>query len=317
MLRSSIRDVARLLLRSNWLFSEGLDGEDPSIDPLLEMDNRIRDVRFRLSPPFPATMVVVTTFIGRSRCTSWNALVSMSVGAVFLLDTGLDFFSVPGGEVLDVFDEFRDLFLGSAGECMKVSVVGVKRAVGTGGGEAGMGGSASPAGFDLYEGAADDALDGSRDSGALGLDVRELAVELVRHLSFHLRSVFLIPVFSVEKPVGCEAVLKCDMLRVPSRPHYTMYTPGSLVGSGRVEPSESETAVVGAIVHAMEQKGNSTWEGQRTGTHPLLSQNDASQAQRARRIGLTLGEAGNGSLQRRPCRGAWWWLDSSNASGRF
>jgi hypothetical protein len=119
------------------------------MDPLREMDSRSRDVRFRLSPPFPATMVVVTTFIGSpARFSSWSALVRKSDGAVFRLDTGLGFFSVPGGDVLDVLDEFRDRFLGSAGECMKVSVVGVKRALGTGGGEAGIGGSASPAGLD-------------------------------------------------------------------------------------------------------------------------------------------------------------------------
>ncbi|KAL1602728.1 hypothetical protein SLS60_006149 [Paraconiothyrium brasiliense] len=241
VLRSSMRDVARLLLRSNWLFSDGLDGDDDNIDPRREMDSRSREVRFRLSPPLPATIVVVTTFIGNSRWSgsrfsSWSALVRKSDGAVFLLDTGLGFFSVPGGEVLDVFDEFRDLFLGSAGECMKVSVVGVKRAVGTGGGEAGIGGSGSVAGFDLCEGAADDAFDGSRDNGALGLDVRELGVELVLHLSFHLLSVFLIPVPSVEQPLLEDG----DGTRWSCR-------------------SRDGTEV------------NSTWEGQRNGTHPLIT----------------------------------------------
>jgi hypothetical protein len=194
-----MRDVARLLLRSNWLFSDGLDGDDARMDPLREMDSRSRDVRFRLSPPLPATMVVVTTFIGSpARFSSWTAPAKKSDGAVFLLDTGLAFFSVPAGDVLDECDEFRDLFLGSAGECMKVSVVGVKRAPGTGGGDAGIGGSASPAGRDRYEGAAEDALDGSRDSGARRLGGRELGAELVRHLSFHLFSVFLMPVPSAE-----------------------------------------------------------------------------------------------------------------------
>lgn len=74
--------------------------------------------------------------MGSSDRFTWcSALVRKSVGAVFLLDTGLGFFSVLGGVVLDVFEEFRDRFLGSAGECIKVSVVGVKRAVGAGGAE--------------------------------------------------------------------------------------------------------------------------------------------------------------------------------------
>lgn len=89
---------------------------------------------------------------------------------------------------------------------MKVSVVGVKRAEGAGGGDEGIEGSGSSEGLVLYEGVADDAFDGSLDSGALGLLVRELGVELVLHLSFHLRNVFLSPVPSCVALVDCEAV---------------------------------------------------------------------------------------------------------------
>lgn len=48
MLLSSSRVVERLLLLSKWLFREGLDGDEASMDPRLEMDSRNRDVRFRL-----------------------------------------------------------------------------------------------------------------------------------------------------------------------------------------------------------------------------------------------------------------------------
>ena len=108
----------------------------------------------------------------------------------------------------------RGRFLGSAGECINVSVVGVNSAVGTGGGEAGIEGSGSSEGFVLHEGAAEDAFEFSRDSGALGLDVRELGVELVRHLSFHLFNVFLSPVLSFSAHVDCEVVSMYGILPV-------------------------------------------------------------------------------------------------------
>jgi hypothetical protein len=161
-----------------------------------------------LSPPLPATIVVVTTFSGRPYESSWRALARNSEDGVFFPDPGRGLRNVVGGEApLDDVDVLRDRFLGSAGECMNVSVVGVKSAVGTGGGDAGIEGSGSSEGLVRYDGAADDAFEGSRDSGALGLLVRELGVELVLHLSFHLRNVFLSPVPSfVALMVDCDAV---------------------------------------------------------------------------------------------------------------
>lgn len=63
-----------------------------------------------------------------------------SVGAVLRLERGGGFRRVAGiggGEIDDV-DVLRDLFLGSAGEWINVSVVGAKSTAGGGGGEAGM-----------------------------------------------------------------------------------------------------------------------------------------------------------------------------------
>ena len=137
---------------------------------------------------------------------------------MFLLDRGGDFFSVADGDV--EADVFLDLFLGSAGECMNVSVVGVKRAAGGGGGlvmdgmDAGAGSGAATGtdlGADVGAGDAEDVLDASRNRGAPGLDARELVAEFVRHLSFHLLSVFLTPMLSLVPLVVCEAVSTLDM----------------------------------------------------------------------------------------------------------
>lgn len=184
---------------------------------------------------------------------------------MFLLEIGRGFLNVPGGD--DDADVFRDLFLGSAGECIKVSVVGVKRAVGTGGGEAGMGGRGSeqgPAGADVYcgplAGAAADAFDESRDNGALGLEVRELlGVEFVRHLSFHLLSVFLIPVLSFVALVDSEAVSMSAVLHCSLTTRLVQELIFKAMYPFRV------------IVHAMEQEAFHVGRGARRHA-PLLSQ---------------------------------------------
>ena len=80
------------------------------------MDSRSRDVRFRLSPPFPATIVVVTTFSGSPCESSWSALAKNSDDGVFFPDPGLALRNVAGGDAPDDADVFRDRFLGSAGE---------------------------------------------------------------------------------------------------------------------------------------------------------------------------------------------------------
>lgn len=189
---------------------------------------------------------------------------------MFLLDPGLAFRNVAGGDAPDDADVFRDRFLGSAGECMKVSVVGVNSAVGTGGGDAGIEGSGSSEGLVLAEGAADDALELSLDSGALGLDVRELGAELVRHLSFHLFSVFRSPVLSFVAHVDCEVVSMYGILSYSESRCSQMVAllRGKSFGAVTVASLSSSSPRDGTEV-IPRGKGNAN------GTHPLITEAQA------------------------------------------
>lgn len=146
---------------------------------VFDTDNRNREPLFRLS--LPPTIVVVTTFSGPSA--SLAAFSRKPAGAVFRLESGFRFFRVPAG-LLDV-----DRFRGSAGECMKVSVVGVNSAAGGGGGGGGGGDGTERGGGGVAA-----TEDGGRVVGALVMSLLGSEGGCSLHRSFHLFNAFLKPV---------------------------------------------------------------------------------------------------------------------------